>query len=89
MTMDQIAKNLETSLGGVVLNQTALDGNFSFDLEFTPALPTGPSPDSAAAANPGTTIFTALQEQLGLKLEATRGPVDVIVIDRAEHPTPD
>jgi uncharacterized protein (TIGR03435 family) len=89
VTMDQLAKNLETSLGlgRVVLNRTGLAGNFSLDLEFT-AVPQTASADTAASDS-GTSIFTALQEQLGLKLESTRGPVDVIVIDSAEHPTPD
>lgn len=71
-----------------MLNRTGLAGNFSVDLEFTAAPPTA-SPDAAAANDSGTSIFTALQEQLGLKLESTRGPVDVLVIDSAQHPTPD
>ncbi len=91
MTMDQIAKNLEISfgLGRVVLNRTGLAGNFSCDLEFTAATPTASADAAAGVSDSGTSIFTALQEQLGLKLESTRGPVDVIVIDSAEHPTPD
>jgi uncharacterized protein (TIGR03435 family) len=53
-------------------------GNFDFTLTFTPPLdPSGPS------------VFVAIQEQLGLKLEATRGQVDVLVIDRICRPTPD
>ena len=88
MTMDQLAKGLEASVDRVVLNRTGLGGSFSFDFEFTP-LPRGASPDSTGTNDPAVSIFTALQEQLGLKLESTRGPVDVIVIDHADRPTPD
>ena len=89
-TMDQIAKNLESfvGLGRAVSNRTGLTGTFSLDLEFT-AVPPTDSPDRTGVNDSGTSVFTALQEQLGLKLESTRGPVDVIVIDSAEHPTPD
>jgi bla regulator protein blaR1 len=86
MTIDQLAKNLESLAGRAVLNRSALTGTFSFDLEFTPGSPGATSTDPTTD---GTTLFTALQEQLGLKMESTRGAVDVIVIDRAEHPSPD
>jgi len=65
-----------------VLDRTGLEGTFDLDLTFTPdaaAIPIG------AAGAPS--LFTALQEQLGLKLESAREPVEVLVIDRAEPPT--
>jgi uncharacterized protein (TIGR03435 family) len=53
-------------------------GNFDADLKWTP----DDKPDDG-----GPSIFTAIQEQLGLRLESGKGPVDVLVIDRAEKPS--
>jgi uncharacterized protein (TIGR03435 family) len=68
----------------VVRDQTGLTGRFDLELKFTPQLAVA---TNVADADPD--IFTALQEQLGLKLEATRGPVEVIVVDQIQRPTAD
>jgi bla regulator protein blaR1 len=79
----------------IVLDRTGLTGDFDIDLTFTPdQMPAGPMRDPNGAELPpidpnGPSVFTALQEQLGLKLELRKAPVEVLVIDRAEHPTPD
>jgi uncharacterized protein (TIGR03435 family) len=65
-------------LGRPVVDKTGLDGVYSFDLEWTPEGRTEPE----AGAPPS--IFVALQEQLGLKLEAQKAPVDILVVDHAE-----
>jgi uncharacterized protein (TIGR03435 family) len=77
-----------------VVDKTGLAGTFDIDLTWTPdQLPQGPPPPGAPPLPPidpnGPSIFTALQEQLGLKLESQRGAVEVLVIDRVEPPTPD
>jgi uncharacterized protein (TIGR03435 family) len=81
MTMEALAVWASSRTDRVVIDRTGLTGNFDFQLKYTPARlsTTGDSPS----------IFTALQEQLGLKLESARGPVEFLVIDRAERPTPD
>jgi uncharacterized protein (TIGR03435 family) len=82
-----------------VVDRTELAGGFDFDLRWTPdtlpARPPGTPADQPFRMNGveidpnGPSIFTAVQEQLGLKLESTRGPVDVLVVDHVERPAPD
>jgi uncharacterized protein (TIGR03435 family) len=69
-----------------VINRTGVAGLFDIHLEFAPGTT---SPDDAAAASDaaGPSIFTALQQQLGLKLEAARGPGEFVVIDHIEKPS--
>ena len=74
----------------IVLNRTGLTGDVDLDLKWTPdQLPTMlPAGVTMPPIDPnGPSIFTALQEQLGLKLESTKGPVEVLLIDGAEKPT--
>jgi len=73
--------------GRLILDKTGLTGKYDFTLKWTPdaGIATG---DAGAPADPSVPgLFTAMQEQLGLKLDATKGPVDTIVIDSAEKPS--
>lgn len=71
-----------------MLDKTGLAGFYDFTLEFAPDLSGLTTPDGSAPPQfDGPTIFTALREQLGLKLESTKAPVEVFVIDRVEKPT--
>jgi uncharacterized protein (TIGR03435 family) len=91
--MPVLATTLSRSVGRTVVDRTGLTGNFDGNLEWTPdQMP--PTPPPGAPPLPpidpnGPSIFTALQEQLGLKLESTKGPVDVLVIDHVEKPSED
>lgn len=86
-----LAVQLSQTLGRTVLDQTGLAANFyDFKLEWSPeGQPLGPKDGDAPPPNESTgpTLFTALQEQLGLKLESAKGPVEVLVIERIEKPT--
>ncbi len=66
-----------------VVNQTGLQGYYDFDLAFTGE----PPADVGLLDQSGPSLFDALQNQLGLKLEARRAPVDILVIDHAERPS--
>jgi len=84
-TMGILARELAQLLGRVVLNQTGLSGRYDLSLRWTP----DDAPALAASSPDGPPgIFTAIQEQLGLKLESTKGPVSVLVIDHVEQPSP-
>ena len=87
----QPLSRLATALSGfavdaLVIDRTGLTGNFDIELQWTPD---NLRSVAAAAGGDGPSLFTALQEQLGLKLESARGPVEYLVIDSAEQPTPD
>ena len=89
MTMSDFATALYPHLGRRVIDQTGLDGFFDADLEFTaeimmPPPPSGPNPFNGRTL---PSIFSVLPQQLGLKLDPAEAPVDILVIDRAEHPT--
>jgi uncharacterized protein (TIGR03435 family) len=88
-TIDNIAYGIAEfvpDVDRVVVDRTGLIGTFDVALTWTPDLPVG-----AVARGDSTapSLFTALEEQLGLKLESTKGPIDVLVIDQVERPTPD
>jgi uncharacterized protein (TIGR03435 family) len=79
-TMAALAKELTGYAGRPVVDETGLSGEWALTVNWTP--------DAGGDASLPS-IFTAMREQLGLKLEPTRGPVDVLVIDRAERPAAD
>jgi uncharacterized protein (TIGR03435 family) len=94
VSMASLGKMLSGRAGRPVVDRTGLEGVFDLEMKWATEAGLLPGPPDRAGANDpaftdGASIFTALQEQLGLRLDATRGPVDVIVVDRIEPPTPD
>jgi uncharacterized protein (TIGR03435 family) len=94
--MEDLTKAFGNLLGRTVVDKTGIHGMFHITLMFaaddgTVRAPGAPGPPAdagdSAAPDPGPNIFTAIQEQLGLKLESSRGPVEVMVIDHAEKPS--
>ena len=78
--MANVAQGVSSELGKPVADNTQLTGTFDLELRWSSEM-------SGSSTLPS--IYTALQEQLGLKLESQRVPVELLVVDRAEHPTPD
>jgi uncharacterized protein (TIGR03435 family) len=71
-------------------NRTGLTGNFDLDLDWTPDQPLPADAPALPPVDPnGPSLFTALQEQLGLKLEPAKRGIDILVVDHAEHPSED
>jgi uncharacterized protein (TIGR03435 family) len=91
VTIAMFSDVLSGSVGRRIVDRTELAGTFDIELTFDPAsaakAPPGAPPGPSPIDDTKPSIFTALQEQLGLKLESTRGPIDVLVIDQAERPT--
>ena len=83
MTITQLAEmGLSRSVLRPVIDRTGLTGSYTWNLEWAPD-------DNPDASGDVPSLMTALVEQLGLKLESTRAPVEVIVVDHVEQPTPD
>lgn len=82
MSTAQLADSLSTLLHRPVVDKTGLTGKYDITLQYTP----DNTPADAPNAN-GPTVFTALQEQLGLKLDSAKGPVTTLVIDHIEPPS--
>jgi bla regulator protein BlaR1 len=98
-SLDMLAHALAPQLGRTVVDKTGLTGRYDFTLQWTPdnapppmlggpGGPGGPAHVEVATDAPTVSIFTAIQEQLGLKLESEKGNVDVIVIDHIDLPSP-
>jgi len=79
-TISELMRRLSAPLGRPVVDRTGLSGSFDLELQWSP---------DQTADTPGPSLFTAIQEHLGLRLESQRAPVEVLVIDRLERLTPD
>ena len=84
---DFAGRALSFILGQTVRDGTGLRGNYDIDLKWEPETNGGPSSGAGVADRPS--IYAAVEEQLGLKLESQKGQVTVLVIDNVERPTPD
>ncbi len=87
-----LAQQLSSLLNRTVMDKTGLAGKYNFTLQWTPDETQGPTYGKDLGPPPaqdtgGPSLYTALQEQLGLKLESTKSPVEVVVIDHIERPS--
>jgi uncharacterized protein (TIGR03435 family) len=80
VTLSVFAEHLASQVGRPVVDKTDLDGRYDITLKWTPE-------DRTDLSEPTVSLFTALEEQLGLKLEATKGPIQILVIDHLEKPS--
>jgi uncharacterized protein (TIGR03435 family) len=103
MSMPALAVALERIVRRSVVDRTGLPGVFDMDITYTPEAfevpfpaaagrgiaggPDGPGASAPAGQQAGTPLFTALRDQLGLRLESDRGPVDVLVVDQVQQPS--
>lgn len=76
MALSSVAPLLSTATGRPVIDMTGLPGNYEFELKF-----------SRATTDDAVSVFTAVQEQLGLKLQNATTALDVLVVERMERPS--
>jgi uncharacterized protein (TIGR03435 family) len=92
VSMADLARNLAPFTGRPIVDKTGLTGVYDLDLTWTPD-EAPPAPDGTSTQPPSSSdsgsLYTAVQEQLGLKLDAQRGPVDMLVIESVERPIQD
>jgi uncharacterized protein (TIGR03435 family) len=88
LNMTRLARDLTREVGRTVLDLTGLTENYDFTLEWTPDQASLPGPDGAAVPDSGgPSVFTAIQQQLGLKLESRRHLIEMLIIDQVEKPS--
>lgn len=85
MVLSSLVRSLSRVVDRTVVDETGLTGPFDWSLEYQPE----GGRDGTAALGDKPSLIAALQEQLGLKLESRRGPVQMVIIERVERPTPD
>jgi bla regulator protein blaR1 len=86
------AQLISNQVGRAVVDRTGLTGNWDFEMTYAPPPAQGPLPPGVELppSDPDAPdLFTAVREQLGLKFESTKGPIEVLVIDSIEMATPD
>jgi uncharacterized protein (TIGR03435 family) len=93
-TLERLAEGLSSRLRAIIVDKTGIEGKFDVSLQWTPdpsmesiTRPGAEAPPPPADAAQGPSIFTALQEKLGLKLESRKVPVEVIVIESVKRPS--
>lgn len=85
--MAALARSMSNQAGRIIVDKTGLIGGFDLELEFTPDPSAAGGQPAAVSDTTLPSLFTALEEQLGLKLVPERRPVEVLVIDSVERPT--
>ena len=94
MPIANLVNALSLRFGQSVVDQTGLKGTYQYTLRFSESSlaaanqPPDPGAEPADSNSDAPSIFSALQDQLGLKLEPAKGPIDTITIDHIEEPTP-
>jgi uncharacterized protein (TIGR03435 family) len=86
--MDRFIGMIVPQVGRPIIDKTNLTGTYDVDLKFAPQTAAAPTATFDTTPEPGgPSIFTALTEQLGLRLESSKGPIDVLVIDSVQKPS--